>query len=256
MKDNIPPILEFDGTTPAVIEPGKIIKPLPQMPEKVILVFYQEVIDFLRDAGKLRLLNIRRSEVGEFPIYLLEYKEQQIAVFNPGLGAPCAAGFYEELIALGAKKTIACGSAGVVNPKLKRGSIVIVDSAVRDEGTSYHYLPPSREIKANEKVIKIIEETLKDLGVPYVKGKTWTTDAFYRETQNRVKKRLAEGCVTVEMEASALMAVSEFRGVEFGQILSSSDDVSGTEWDPRIPPEASSHKEKIFWLAAECLIRL
>lgn len=250
------PIMEHTYTLPAVIEPSKLIPPLEGMPEKAVVLFYHSVIDKLIEKKLLTKINLRKSEVGLFPIYAIEHKGEKIAVFNPGLGAPCAAGFYEELIALGVKKTVACGSAGVLKRELSRGEIVIVQSAVRDEGTSYHYLEPAREVHAQERVLRIIVKTLSQLNIPYLKGKTWTTDAFYRETHELVAKRIAEGCLTVEMEASAMMAVSQFRGVEFGQLLSCGDDVSGQEWDARFHPEAATHKEKVFWAALECCFNL
>ncbi|MFO7889949.1 MAG: nucleoside phosphorylase, partial [bacterium] len=153
-------------------------------------------------------------------------------------------------------KCIACGSAGVLKKEFERGSVVVVSSAVRDEGTSYHYLPPSREVAVDQEIVKIIESTLGEIGVPYLTGKTWTTDAIYRETRGIIEKRLSEGCLTVEMEASALIAISRFRKIKFGQILSCGDDVSGEEWDRRFHPEAHTHKEKLFWLAVECCLDL
>jgi len=250
------PILEHDYERPAVIEPAKVIPPIPDMPERAIVIFYQGVIDSLNERGLLKKIVNRRSEVGLFPVYGIEHKGERVALLNPGLGAPSAAGFYDELIALGVRKTVACGSCGVLKREIPRGEIIVVESAVRDEGTSFHYLAPSREISVDRRVIEIIESTLRELSIPYIKGKTWTTDAFYRETKKIVKRRIDEGCIIVEMEASALMAVSRFRDVVFGQLLSSGDDVSGEEWDRRFHPEASSHKERVFWAALECCLRL
>ena len=76
-------------------------------------------------------------------------------------------------------------------------------------------------------------ETLEAHHVPYVPGKTWTTDALYRETRGKVERRVAEGCLTVEMEAAAFFAVAAFRGVTFGQLLYAGDDLSGDAWDQR-----------------------
>jgi uridine phosphorylase len=89
-----------------------------------------------------------------------------------------------------------------------------------------------------------------------VLGKTWTTDAIYRETPARIARRRAEGCITVEMEAAAFFAVAQFRGVTFGQILYGGDDVSGDLWDDRDWDRQTSTREKLFWLAAEACLRL
>ena len=86
-------------------------------------------------------------------------------------------------------------------------------------------------------------------------GKTWTTDAFYRETPDKVALRRSEGCVAVEMEAAAFFAVARFRGVTFAQMLYGGDDVSGEEWDHREWNKRRSVREDLLWLAAEaCLM--
>src|SRR5690606_5019464 len=92
---------------------------------------------------------------------------------------------------------------------------------------------PAREVEANMHAVKTIQDVLNRHGVKYLAAKTWTTDAFYRETREKAALRKSEGCVTVEMECSAFFAVSQFRKVTFGQILYGGDDLSGNEWDGR-----------------------
>lgn len=113
------------------------------------------------------------------------------------------------------------------------GHLVLPYSAVRDEGTSYHYIEPSREVECDPDAVKTIESFLIRENIPYIKGKTWTTDAIYRETEEKIAKRVSEGCVTVEMEAAAFFAVSKLRNVFLGQILYGGDDLSGVVWDKR-----------------------
>jgi uridine phosphorylase len=134
--------------------------------------------------------------------------------------------------------------------------VVVPSCAVRDEGTSYHYLPPGREVAASAEAVDAIEQTLKSHEVPYVVGKTWTTDGLYRETPGKVARRKAEGCLTVEMEASAFFAVAQFRGVTFGQILYGGDDLGGDTWDHRDWLRQATTREKLFWLAAEACLQL
>jgi uridine phosphorylase len=162
----------------------------------------------------------------------------------------------EEVIALGCRKFVACGGAGVLDSQIVPGHIVVPYSAVRDEGTSYHYLPPGREVSASPRAVAAIEQVLRARGVEYLPGKTWTTDAFYRETPGKVHHRRREGCLTVEMEAAAFFAVAQFRGVEFGQLLYGGDDVGGAEWDARDWYGRASIHEKLFWLAAEACLAL
>ena len=130
---------------------------------------------------------------------------------------------------LGSRKFIACGGAGVLDREIAVGHIIVPVSAVRDEGTSYHYLPPAREVEASPAGSQPSSARCRR-GVPYVLGKTWTTDAIFRETPAKVQLRRAEGCLTVEMEAAAFFAVAQFRGVTFAQMLYGGDDVSGAEW--------------------------
>jgi uridine phosphorylase len=139
---------------------------------------------------------------------------------------------------------------------LALGHVIVPTSAVRDEGTSYHYLPPSREVAADSEVVAAIIATLERHNLPYVTGKTWTTDALYRETRPKIARRVAEGCITVEMEAAACFAVAAFRGVRFGQILYAGDDLSGDLWDERGWHGHASGREKLFWLAADAVVSL
>jgi len=167
------------------------------------------------------------------PIYETLPGDQRVGLTLGYVGAPGAAAQLEELIAMGFGKFIVCGGAGVLQKDIQVGHLVLPCAAVRDEGTSYHYAAPSREIACNSHALAVIEERLIKENLPYIKAKTWTTDAFYRETDNKIALRALEGCVTVEMEAAALFAVARFRGVDLGQILYGGDDLTGSEWDSR-----------------------
>lgn len=252
---NMYPILEYDSNPNAMIEPHKLLRRHERMPEYCVLCFFQEVI--AAACAEAEQVLVLRSEMGSNPVYVIEQDGRRVAVAHPGVGAPLAAGYLEELIALGASKIIACGGAGVLNKELAVGHVVVPVTAIRDEGTSYHYLPPSRDVSASSQAIEAIEQTLQAHHVPYVIGKTWTTDALYRETPGKVAQRRDEGCLTVEMEASAFFAVAKFRGVTFGQILYSGDDLSGDEWDSRdwINGRPDT-RQKLFTLAVEACLRL
>lgn len=134
--------------------------------------------------------------------------------------------------------------------------MIIPNSAVRDEGTSYHYVEPSREIEANSRVVQIIEQTLTANQVLYIKAKTWTTDAFYRETPLKIARRKKEGCVTVEMEASAYMAVAQYNGVEFEQILYAGDNLGAEVWDSRSYNRRTEIREIVLRLSLDVCIKL
>ena len=250
------PILEFDSDLSAVVEPSTIYEKHPDMPERVVICFFREVLMQLRMRYPMTVIQQLGGESGDSPIYRMMVEDTPIALIHPGVGAPLATAFMEEAIALGGRKFIACGGAGVLSSDIPVGGLIIPESAVRDEGTSYHYLPPSREVKGNPQAIKAIEETLLAHDIPYQVGKTWTTDGIYRETRKKVKSRKAEGCLVVEMETAAFFAVAQFRDVVFGQILYGGDDLGGEQWDGRDWMGQASTREKLFWLAAEAVCKL
>jgi uridine phosphorylase len=249
------PILGYDATPEAIIEPRRQIAPM-DIAEHCVFCFFPEVIAKLVAEGRARVVDNRRSEMGAHPVYEIVVEGKRLAVFHPGVGAPLAAALLDELIALGCKKFIACGGAGVLDREIAVEHVIVPVAAIRDEGTSYHYLPPGREVAASAEGVAAIERVLQARRVDYLLTKTWTTDAFYRETPARIQRRKAEGCLAVEMEAAAFFAVAQFRGVTFAQILYGGDDVSSANWDAREWDERASVREKLFWLAAEACLEL
>ena len=249
------PILEFDPTREAMVEPARVIKAL-DIPEHCVICFFQEVLDQIIHEHQARLVVDNGWSDGPHPIYEITYQGQRLAFFHPGIGASLSAGLLEEAIACGCKKFIICGGCGVLEKDIAVGNLIVVSAAVRDEGVSYHYLPPAREVQANPAGVSALEATLEKRGIPYRVGKTWTTDAPYRETSAKVAARRMEGCLTVEMEAAGLMAVAEFRGVILGQVLYGGDDLSGSEWDNRGWQSRQEIRQNLFWLAAQACLRL
>jgi uridine phosphorylase len=250
------PILEFDPSPRSVTEPRRPRRLLETAPEACVICFFGEVIRSLVREKRLRRLVTFRSEMGRHHLYDMAVGERRVAVFHSAVGAPLAAGLLDEIIPCGSRYFIACGGAGVLDREITVGHVVVPVSAVRDEGTSYHYLPPGREVEACPEALQAIEQTLIERNVPYVKGKTWTTDAFYRETPAKVALRRSEGCLTVEMEAAAFFAVARFRNVVLGQLLYGGDDVSGEAWDTRNWHTRTTAREGLFWLAVDAVLRM
>jgi uridine phosphorylase len=253
------PILEYDPDRDALISPSvTTLRPSggEPIPRVAVACFFQEVIESECVRAGARVVATLTAEHGTHPVYAVERGGQSVAVFHPGVGAPLAVGFLEEVIALGVRAVVACGGAGAVSTTLDHGHDVLVSSAVRDEGTSYHYQPPSREIVADPATIRIMTGVLEDRGVPFVVGKTWTTDALYRETRGRIARRAAEGCLTVEMEASAFLAAAAFRGVRFASLLYAGDDVSGDQWDPRRWTHNRPVRKRLFDVAIDSALAL
>ena len=253
--DGSAPILEFDPSPTAVIEPSEVIRPA-DVPSHAVLCFFQDVIGSVVAEHGGRVIDHVVSEIGRNPIYELDYEGRRLALVHPGVGAPLAAAFLEELIARGCRAFVACGGAGVLVPDVALGHVIVPTAAIRDEGTSYHYLLPSREVAPAPRAVEAIEHALARHGVPYVTGKTWTTDGLYRETRGKLERRVAEGCLTVEMEAAAFFAVAAFRGIPLGQLLYAGDDLSGIAWDERGWDAHASGREKLFRVAAEAVLRL
>lgn len=250
------PLTEYDPTVPATTEPSRAVSKVPDFPERVVMCFFQDVITSVCGDDKASRISQTSSELGVNPVYKIEYDDKPIAVLQAGMGAPLSALYLEGVIAMGATKIIACGGAGVLDGSIAVGDVIVPDSAIRDEGTSYHYLPPSREVQANPQAVQACVDTLEAHNIPYTVGKTWTTDAIYRETPDKIKRRRAEGALTVEMEASAFFAIAQFRSVTFGQFLYGGDDVSAQHWDGRAWMQQTSVREKLFWLAVEAVARL
>lgn len=249
------PILEFDPSPQAFIEPSQVIRPR-DVPEYCVVCFFREVIERVVAEHGARMLTENCWEDGPHPLYEISYRGRRLAFFHPGVGAPTAAGLLEEVIALGCRKFVACGGCGVLRKEIAVGHLIVVSAAVRDEGVSYHYLPPGREVVAQEAGVKALVAVLSERGLPYRVGKTWTTDAPYRETRDKIARRREEGCLAVEMEAAGMMAVAQFRGVAFAQVLYGGDDLSGPEWDSRSWQSRAEIRENLFWLCAEACFAL
>lgn len=254
MRQNYP-ILEFDPAPEAIIEPGRLIAPI-DTPEHCVICFFKEIIEKVCLEKQARTIAEMKWENGLHALCEIEVEGKRLAVLHPGVGAPLAAGLLEEVIARGCKKFIACGGCGVLDQAIAVGHVIVPSAAIRDEGTSYHYLPPSREVNASLPGVAAIEKVLQAHQVDYLIAKTWTTDAPYRETRSKVQLRKEEGCLTVEMEAAAFFAVAQFRGATFAQILYGGDDLSSEEWDHRGWDKQTSIREKLFWLAAEACLTL
>lgn len=256
LQQGLWPILDYDTSRRAIIEPGHEISRLAGIPEACVVCFFSDQIALLSQEGLLRQVAAQRSESGAHPIYVLTRNGREVTLFHPGVGAPLAAGLLEEVIALGCTRLVVCGGAGVLDRAISRGHLLVPEVAVRDEGTSYHYLPPSREVRASPEAVAAIEGVLAEQRLPWLRTKTWTTDGLYRETPARIAARRAEGCLCVEMECAALFAVAQFRGVTLGALLYGGDDVSGEEWDQRGWIEQHDVRRRLIYAAADAALRL
>jgi uridine phosphorylase len=249
------PLLEFDDAVPAFIEPTVHVRPR-EVPPACVVTFFGDAVRRLIEGGRARIITENAWEDGPHPLLELQHQGQHVAVLHSGVGAPLAAGLLEEVIAMGCRAFVVCGGAGALLPEVTLGHVVVVESALRDEGTSHHYLAPSRYVTADPAATSRVKETLDEHGVPFITGRTWTTDAPYRETLGKIAARRQEGCVTVEMEAAALAAVASFRGVPLAQILYGGDDLSGQTWDHRSWQTQADARDNLLDLAATAALKL
>ena len=248
------PILEYDDEKDGVIIPNRNGKAL--LPEICVITFFREVLEDFVTKYKSEIRHYYRSEMANFPIYVLDYKGIELGIIQAVVGSASIAMMTDYLISYGVKKIVACGGCGVL-VDIPAGDVIIPVKALRDEGASYHYLPPSRDIDLNVEMISMIRKTLDDNDVPYLECKTWTTDALFRETPDMIKYRREEGCQVVEMECATMAAIAQFRGIKFAQLLYSGDilfDLSNyndRNWFTNL-----TAREKLFYLALESVINI
>lgn len=247
------PLFEFEESQTAVINPP-MRRRVDNFPELAVACWFGDV-QCKRFAGQDPIYRIP-FEHGDHEVHVVEHLGKRIAVFNPGVGAPAAATSLEDIIGLGARKIIGCGGAGIVKQGFDVGHIIVPTGAVRDEGTSHHYQPVDVAVVPHPLAVEAIDAELLEAGVPHDKGLTWTTDAIFRETPEKVARRREQGCISVEMEASAMFAVAMFRGAVYGQLLYAGDDVSAQTWDHRHWEKQTSVRERVLELALNAVCRL
>ncbi|HIW53841.1 MAG TPA: nucleoside phosphorylase [Candidatus Ruthenibacterium merdigallinarum] len=221
------PILEFDSEQTAVVAPTHEKLDL-HLPEKCVFAFLGEYIDEYASKTKARKVSEYVSATKSYPVYITEHKGEEVVLCQAPVGAAAAAQILDWLIGYGVREIISAGSCGALET-FPESTFLVPNRALRDEGASYHYAPPSRFMEIGEKARKAIEETVTQHGMKYQEVVTWSTDGFYRETKEKVAYRKSEGCSVVEMECSALAAVSAFRGATWGMILYTADSLADVD---------------------------
>lgn len=251
---------EFDKSKTAIINPRDLEERIADMPKTAVSCFSVELLEKLVKNFNGEKISFTHNANGYFPIYKINFNGTDIALFTSCVTAPSAVAEYEEIFAQGVERIITFGTCGVLDKSIRDLAIIIPTSAIRDEGVSYHYKEASDEIIVNPKYIEEFISLLDEHNYSYTLGKTWTTDAIYRETREKLNKRKEQGCICVEMEASALAALAEFRGKEVFEFFYAADNLDGAEWDKRSLhcTKRFDEKEKIGVLAitfAENLIK-
>ena len=216
LQKNEIPILEYDCDSPEVLRPNHGAEHL-HLPEKCVYAFLGDTIDQYAQQAGAEVAETFETTTKNYPIYLVRQDEMEFCLCQAPLGAAAAAQFMDCLI-----------SCGVLTD-LAENEFLVPVRALRDEGTSYHYLPAARYVELDKTARAAIEKTFRALGLPFRECVTWTTDGFFRETKDMVEYRKAEGCATVEMECAALAACAQKRGAMFGQILYTADSLANVQ---------------------------
>lgn len=253
IQKNDIPILEYDDDRDALIKPDHEGLGL-KFPKRAVFAFLGESVDRYAKAHGAKVVSHFESATKDYPVYLLDEGGEEYCLVQAPVGSSAATQILDWLFAYGVEKVISAGSCGVLTDVVEN-SFLIPTRALRDEGTSYHYLPPSRFVDLSEDALAAIEKTLRAHELPYIEVTTWSTDGFFRETKEKVNYRKQEGCSTVEMECAGLAACAKMRGATFGQILFAADTLADVEhYDSRSWGKASF--EIALRLCIEAVLRL
>ena len=208
-----PPILDNkEPDAPSVFEPAALLRearrqkglPVANVPPVCVLDPDGDIVRRLRKEG-------RSKPFEGWPCYHTQLDAFELAGRTAGIvgcavGAPFAVLIAEELFASGCSFLISLTSAGQIVPAGPMPYFVIIDRALRDEGTSYHYAAPTEYGEADPHVVRIAADALRSKGLQAIVGPTWTTDAPFRETDEAIEAARRRGILAVEMEAAALYA--------------------------------------------------
>ena len=250
---------EFDPTETAIFSPSMVFEPIPGMPRVAVSCFsfvtFDRMLALFPDAIQIAEL---KCACQRFPVYKVRYKDVELALYMSAVGAPPCVGSQEEIYALGAECLVLFGTCGVLDREIADCAVILPTSALRDEGTSYHYAPPSDEIEVNVRYGQLFLEMMEELHLPCVTGKTWTTDSMYRETREKTARRKAAGCVCVDMECASVAAVAQFRKKEVLQFFYAADNLDSAEWDERSLSNFANleEKDRIALIALEAARRI
>ena len=247
-------IHSYDDRSEPLIGPGAFNGPRGHLCDVCILTFSHVILSALKDRFPLRQAGVMRAANGDIPIYTFPYKGRILGVCLSGIGAALAGTNAVEINWItGADRFVMFGSAGSLDREKTEGKYVLPTEAYRDEGMSYHYAPPADYIRIKNS--GFLEDFFREKGLPFVTGRVWTTDAFYRETRDQTAARQREGCIAVEMELAGVQAVCDFHGFELYDFLVTGDVLDGPEYEIAGLHGANHDLDKL-WIALELARRL
>lgn len=205
---------------------------LPDLPPAVILGFQDELTAAVRERTD-DTVDIVRSQ----QCYRLSEAVGYVPVHESGVGAPVTAMIVENAIAAGAEAVVMLGGCACLQPGIPPHAAILPTETIRDEGVSYHYVPPAEPVEATETLVDSLATELSAAGFATPRGRTWTTSAMYRETMPEIEQYHSEGVVSLCMESAALWAVCQYRGVDTATIHQIGDYLTAAEWVPESDDE-------------------
>lgn len=218
----------FDGSEP-MLTVDKFYGRTKKVCDVGIITFSEKVMEWMLGEYECEKAAEVVSANGNRPIYTTLVNGRKIAFYMSMIGSACAGSMLEDFAYLtGASKFVMFGSCGTLNAKETDGKIIVPTGAYRDEGLSWHYLASEDEyidMTGSRRVADFMEKR-----VPYITGKTWTTDAIFRETVGKAERLRNDGCIAVEMECAGVQAVCACKGFELYDFLFASDYLGETEW--------------------------
>ncbi len=226
------PILEYDDDPFDPISHGIRSAATVQLPPRAVVTLLGSVTPRWAQEHGYRVAETVTMITRPFPIWVGQHRGVEVALAEIPVGAPAAVIVFEYLLSYGVRTAVATGSCGGLI-HFEEGEFVLPARALRDEGTSYHYLPAARWVETDDEVRAACANAVEAAGLTHAECATWTTDAFLRETPAVIAARRDEGCVVVDMECAALAAAARFRGARFAQILYTADTLAGDEHDTR-----------------------
>ena len=178
-----------------------------QLPSVCVLEFDGDLTDWLVSTDKAK--PCKSWACFHTTMFSLQIDDFNCGIVPRTIGGPYAVLIAEQMRVSGARVILGLTSAGRVSPSMPLPGLVVVTRAIRDEGTSYHYLPPAETVDATPKLSQLLESELKELSLPVLSGLTWTTDAPYRETKKQLSEYAKVGVLAVEMQAASLLAFAK-----------------------------------------------
>lgn len=224
---------QFDPSPAAVINPWEHCPKIDGFPKTVVACFAHNLIEYALSRFGGEVIASPSNANGAQPVYALQFDGVRLGLTMAAVGAPPSVGQFDEIFAMGAERIVVFGTCGVLDASVADRAILLPYRAVRDEGTSFHYAPPSDEIDVNVGVLDRLAAFFTQRGIGHTMCKTWTTDAFYRETRQKVTRRKADGCACVDMECSAFAALAHLRKKHVAQFFYAADNLDAALWDAR-----------------------